>query len=112
VVEGTDFHAGCATAGAVTGGYDPDVLSRAEAALRDASNALAALFQQAGLVPVEAARRATLLVCAAEGAVILARARRSVEPLTLIAEQLGGSRSGAPGEGASARLEERASQSG
>ena len=33
--------------------------------------------------------RATLLMYAAEGAVILARARRSVEPLTFIAEQLG-----------------------
>ena len=33
---------------------------------------------------------ATLLMCAAEGAVILARAQRTVEPLTLVAEQLGG----------------------
>jgi TetR/AcrR family transcriptional repressor of lmrAB and yxaGH operons len=112
VVEGTDFHAGCAATGAVTGGYDPGVLSRAEAALSDASDALAALFQQAGLAPTEAGQRATLLVCAAEGAVILARARRSVEPLTLIAEQLGGSRSEPPGEGASARSEERGTQSG
>jgi AcrR family transcriptional regulator len=112
VVEGTDFSAGCAATGAVTGGHEPGVLRRAEAALSDASDALAALFQQAGLAPTEAGQRATLLVCAAEGAVILARARRSVEPLTLIAEQLGGSRNKPPGEAASARPENRAGQPG
>ena len=36
----------------------------------------------------EAARRATLLMYAAEGAVILARAQRSIEPLVFTAEQL------------------------
>ena len=41
-------------------------------------------------------QRATLLMYAAEGAVILARARRSVEPLTFIAEQLRRSRGEAP----------------
>jgi TetR/AcrR family transcriptional repressor of lmrAB and yxaGH operons len=92
VVEGTDFHAGCAAVGAVTGGHDRGILDRAEAAFNAASDALAARFQQVGLTPDDATRRATLLMYAAEGAVILARARRSVEPLTFIAEQLGGSR--------------------
>ena len=54
-------------------------------------DALAARFRQVGLMPDDAGRRATLLICAAEGAVIMARARRSVEPLTFIAEQLSGS---------------------
>jgi AcrR family transcriptional regulator len=98
VVEGTHFQAGCATTGAVTGGYEPGILDRAEAAFNATSDALAARFRQAGLPPDDASRRATLLMYAAEGAVILARARRSVEPLTFIAEQLsGGLQPGAAG---------------
>ncbi|MFF3990431.1 TetR/AcrR family transcriptional regulator [Streptomyces sp. NPDC001797] len=89
VVEGTDFRAGCAMAGATTGGHDPSILDRAEAAFNATGDALAARFEQVGLAPAEAARRAALLVIAAEGAVILARARRNSEPLALVATQLG-----------------------
>jgi TetR/AcrR family transcriptional repressor of lmrAB and yxaGH operons len=96
VVEGTHFQAGCATTGVVTGGYEPGILDRAEAAFSATSDALAARFRQVGLTPDAATRRATLLMYAAEGAVILARARRSVEPLTFIAEQL--STNAHPGE--------------
>ena len=88
VVEGTDFRAGCAVTGAVTGGHEPSILERAKEAFDATSDALAALFRKAGLGPDEAARRATLLMYAAEGAVILARAQRSIEPLVFTAEQL------------------------
>ena len=88
VVEGTDFRAGCAVTGAVTGGHEPSILERAKEAFDATSDALAALFRKAGLGPDEAARRATLLMYAAEGAVILARAQRSIEPLAFTAEQL------------------------
>ncbi|MEV6995739.1 TetR/AcrR family transcriptional regulator [Streptomyces sp. NPDC093228] len=88
VVEGTDFRAGCAMAGVTTGGHDSAFLDRAAAAFNCASSALAARLEQVGLAPAEAAQRATVLVCAAEGAVILARALRSSEPLTLVARQL------------------------
>jgi TetR/AcrR family transcriptional regulator, lmrAB and yxaGH operons repressor len=63
---------------------------RATAAFGDAGQALAARFEQVGLPPAEAQGRATLLLCAAEGAVILARAQRSTEPLALIADRLTG----------------------
>src|SRR6202021_2525375 len=88
VVEDTDFRAGCAVTGAVTGGYEPSILERAKEAFAATSDALAALFRKAGLGPDEAARRATLLMYAAGGAVSLARARRSIEPLVFTAEQL------------------------
>ena len=88
VVEGTDFRAGCAVTGAVTGGHEPSILERANEAFGATSDALAALFRKAGLEPGEAARRAMLLMYAAEGAVILARAQRSIEPLVFTAEQL------------------------
>lgn len=88
VLEGTDFRAGCAVTGAVTGGHEPGVLGRARAAFDATGKALAALFERTGLAPDEAVRRATLLIYAAEGAVILARARRSVESLDFTVEQL------------------------
>jgi hypothetical protein len=73
---------------AVTGGYEPSILERAKEAFDAASDALAALFRKAGLGPDETARRATLLMYAAKGAVILARAQRSIEPLVFTAKQL------------------------
>jgi TetR/AcrR family transcriptional regulator, lmrAB and yxaGH operons repressor len=88
VLEATDFQAGCAVAGVVTGGHDANMLDRGAAAFAAASDALANLFQQVGVPAGDAQRRSTLLVCAAEGAVLLARAQRSAEPLTQIAEQL------------------------
>jgi TetR/AcrR family transcriptional regulator, lmrAB and yxaGH operons repressor len=87
VLEVTDFRAGCAVTGAVTGGHDPTVLAQARAAFESAIDALEAQFRQVGLKPDEAAQRARLLTYAAEGAVILARAQRSVEPLTFTSEQ-------------------------
>jgi TetR/AcrR family transcriptional repressor of lmrAB and yxaGH operons len=96
----------------VTGGHEPGILDRANAAFNATSDALAARFRQVGLAPDDATRRATLLMYAAEGAVILARARRSVEPLTFIAEQLSGSRSEAsPGTIADAEPGKRAIRS-
>jgi TetR/AcrR family transcriptional regulator, lmrAB and yxaGH operons repressor len=96
VLEATDFHAGCAAVGVVTGGHDPDILDRAAGAFSAASEALAARFRQVGLTATEATRRATFLICAAEGAVILARARRTTDPLMLIAERLSESDAGPP----------------
>jgi AcrR family transcriptional regulator len=88
VLEATDFHAGCAVAGIVTGGHDANMLDRGAAAFAATSDALANLFQQVGMPAGDAQQQATLLVCAAEGAVLMARAQRTTEPLTQIAEQL------------------------
>jgi len=89
VVEGAGFRAGCTMAGVTTGGPDPAMLDRAQAAFTATGEALAARLEEVGVAGDEAAQRAMLLVIAAEGAVILARARRSSEPLTLVASQLG-----------------------
>src|ERR1700730_11218561 len=88
VVEGPGFRAGCAGTGAVAGAHEPSILERAKEAFDATSDALAALFRNAGLGPDEAARRATVLMDAPEGAAILARAQRSIEPLVFTAEQL------------------------
>jgi AcrR family transcriptional regulator len=88
ILEATDFQAGCAVAGVVTGGHDRNMLDRGAAAFATTSNALANLFQQVGVPADDAQQRSTLLVCAAQGAVLMARAQRTTEPLTQIAKQL------------------------
>jgi hypothetical protein len=56
---------------------------RAETA---ASDALAAQFRKVEVPEADAAHRAALII-AVEGAVLIARAQRSTEPLLLVAEQ-------------------------
>ena len=87
ILEATGFHAGCAVAGVITGGHDQGLLDRAAAAYTATSDALAVQFRNVGVPEADAAQRAALLVIAAEGAVLMARARRSSEPLLLVAEQ-------------------------
>jgi hypothetical protein len=70
VLEATGFHAGCAVAGVVTGGHDPNMLDRGAAAFAATSDAVANLFQQVGVPASAAPQQSTLLVCAAEGAVL------------------------------------------
>lgn len=88
ILEATSYRAGCAVAGVVTGGHDANMLDRGAAAYAATTDALANLFEQAGVPAGDAQQQSTLLVCAAEGAVLLARAQRTTEPLTQIAEQL------------------------
>ncbi|MFE4948790.1 TetR/AcrR family transcriptional regulator [Leifsonia sp. NPDC056665] len=90
VLESTAFRAGCAAVGVVTGGDTPHMLDLGAEAFDTAVSALASRFQSFGLVPESAASRATVLVCAAEGAVVLARAQRSTRPLDLVSVQLVG----------------------
>jgi AcrR family transcriptional regulator len=87
ILEVTSFRAGCAVTGVITGAHDPDLLDRASAAFAAATDALAAQFQKAGVPETDAAQRAALLIIAAEGAVIIARAQRGIEPLLLVAGQ-------------------------
>jgi TetR/AcrR family transcriptional regulator, lmrAB and yxaGH operons repressor len=87
ILEATNFHAGCAVTGVITGAQDTGLLDRAAAAYTAASDALAIKFHKVGVPEAQATRRAALLVIAAEGAVLIARARRSTEPLLLVVEQ-------------------------
>ncbi len=90
VLTGTDFRAGCSAAGLVTGAQDADLLDRGAAAFADATDGLTELFTSVGLPLDEAARNATLLTCAAQGAVLMARAQRTTEALDVVGERLRG----------------------
>ena len=86
ILKATSFHAGCAVTGVITGAQDTGLLDRAAAAYSASADALAAQFRNVGVPETDAAQRAALLVIAAEGAVLIARAQRSTEPLRLVAE--------------------------
>lgn len=82
-----DLQRGC-TLVAVTVAADGDLLDRAAAAFRSWESALAELLAAGGIPPAQAPAHATLLVAATEGAVLLSRAERSLEPLERVGEGL------------------------
>ena len=80
--------AGCAVL-AVTVASDADeLLQRAATVFRAWRERLTDLLQQGGLPPDTARRLATTLIAATEGAVVLSRAERSLEPFDEVAAQL------------------------
>jgi AcrR family transcriptional regulator len=88
VLEATGFQIGCAVAGLVAGAQDEELLDRGKAAFAATTDALAARFREVGVPDSEASGRATMLVAAVEGAVLLSRAQRDSAPLQLVADQI------------------------
>jgi TetR/AcrR family transcriptional repressor of lmrAB and yxaGH operons len=83
----SDFHAGCAVAGVVLD--SDDVLLKESAAVFAAwRRALADIFRRDGATAPRARRLAGLVVAAAEGALLLARAEQTAQPLTDVATEL------------------------
>ncbi|MCA1228142.1 TetR/AcrR family transcriptional regulator [Saccharopolyspora sp. 6M] len=89
----TDFHAGCPVLAVSV--EEPQSGNEPTAALRAAADAfegwehrLAASLRAHGTPEDRAARRAALVVAAAEGAVAMSRARRSTRPLDDVAAEL------------------------
>jgi TetR/AcrR family transcriptional repressor of lmrAB and yxaGH operons len=88
VLEKSGFGAGCAVLAVTVATDSPDLLHRTAAVFRDWRSQLAGLLERGGLPADRAGRFAALLVAASEGAVVLSRAERSMEPFDLVAEQL------------------------
>lgn len=88
VLELTEFRAGCAIAGVVTGTESPDLLARGADAFAESVDLLADKLQNAGVAADVSRQRARVLVAAAEGAVLMARAQHSIDPLTEIGDTL------------------------
>jgi AcrR family transcriptional regulator len=88
VLERSGFAAGCAVLAVTVAADSPELLQQAAAIFRAWRSRLTDLYVQAGLEPAAAARFATVVVAATEGAVVMCRAERSLEPLELIAEDL------------------------
>jgi TetR/AcrR family transcriptional repressor of lmrAB and yxaGH operons len=84
----SDCTTGCAVVAVTVAADTKRLLDDAAAVFRSWRGRLTQLLEHGGLTPDGAAGFATLLLAASEGAVVLARAERSLEPFELTAEQL------------------------
>jgi AcrR family transcriptional regulator len=84
----SDLRAGCAVLAVTVATDSPDLLAHAAAIFRAWRERLAELYRQGGMEPDAAARLATTVVAASEGAVVVSRAERNLEPFELVAAQL------------------------
>jgi AcrR family transcriptional regulator len=88
LLERTDCRMGCAVLAVTVATDSPDLLDRAGEVFRTWRARLAELLEQGGLSGVDAAGFAVTLVASAEGAVVLSRAERSIEPFDAVAKFL------------------------
>jgi TetR/AcrR family transcriptional regulator, lmrAB and yxaGH operons repressor len=89
LLTGSRLHDGCAVAAALSAGPDDAaVFDAASAVLRDWRGELASRLRGAGLAADAADRLALTLVAGVEGAVLVARADRSLESFDVVAEAL------------------------
>ncbi|MEP7239506.1 MAG: TetR/AcrR family transcriptional regulator [Devosia sp.] len=89
VLTRSDFGAGCAVAAVTVAAETPGLRDRAGAVFRRWRNRLGELLETGGVPVGRGATLAASLISACEGAVILARGERSLEPFELVtAEQL------------------------
>ena len=84
----SNFEAGCAVAAVAVAAGAPDLLARAGAVFLAWRERLARLLALSGLSEPRALSLASLLIAACEGAVLLARAERSMAPFDAVAETL------------------------
>lgn len=83
-----NFDAGCSVLAVTVATDSRELLDHAGDVFRSWRGRLAELLQQGGLPPDAARQLATTLVAASEGAVVLSRAERSMEPFDLVSGQL------------------------
>jgi TetR/AcrR family transcriptional repressor of lmrAB and yxaGH operons len=89
VLRGSDFEAGCSVVAAtLEGDRSPAARDQAAAAFARWEELYAGALERRGVGADRARSLATLAVAAIEGAVVLARARRSPEPLRRVAREL------------------------
>ena len=84
----SELRAGCAVLAVTVATDSPDLLDRAAGIFRAWRGKLAELYVAGGLDADAAARLATTLIAATEGAVVVSRAERSMEPFEIVGEAL------------------------
>jgi len=88
-LEQTRFQDGCPiVAAALEGSRTPGARAAAAAAIRSWEDLLAEAFERNGVAPGRALSVATMIVAGIEGAIVLARAEGSVEPLERVTGEL------------------------
>ena len=88
VLTRSQCEAGCAVLAVTVAADSEDLLEHARAVLRDWNDLLADLLVRGGMKEAQAKAFAIMLIASAEGAVVLARAERSMEPFEAVAQQL------------------------
>ena len=84
----SDIRAGCAVLAVTVATDSPDLLDQAAAIFRAWRGRITDLYVEGGLSQDAAARLAATLVASSEGAVVMSRAERTLEPFELVAAQL------------------------
>lgn len=82
------FTAGCAVVAVTVAATSDELLDHTAEVFRRWRDKLAELFEARGVEAGIAKRFATTLIAASEGAVVLSRAERSMEPFELVATQI------------------------
>jgi AcrR family transcriptional regulator len=88
VLQRSGYRAGCAVLAVTVATDSPDLLDHAASIFRAWRSRLAELYVTGGMAHEDATRLAATLVAASEGAVVVSRAERSMEPFELVASQL------------------------
>ena len=88
VLQRSNLRAGCAVLAVTVATDSPDLLDHAASVFRAWRGRLAELYVRGGIEPGDAARFAATLVAASEGAVVLSRAERSLDPFEAVAAHL------------------------
>jgi len=84
----SDLRAGCAVLAVTVATDSPDLLDHAASIFRVWRVRIAELYVRGGMDEAAAARLATTIVAASEGAVVVSRAERSLEPFEQAVEEL------------------------
>ena len=84
----SDLRAGCAVLAVTVATDSPELLGHAATIFRAWRGRLAELYEAGGMDAGAAAQLATTIVAASEGAVVVSRAERSLEPFEQVAAQL------------------------
>jgi TetR/AcrR family transcriptional regulator, lmrAB and yxaGH operons repressor len=84
----SDLRAGCSVLAVTTATESEDLLDHTAAVFRTWRERLSAVLVEGGLREADASRFAALLIASTEGAVVLSRAERSLEPFDLVANDL------------------------
>ena len=88
VLTRSEFKAGCAVVAVTVAADSKELIEETGKVFRDWRQWLAAMLSRGGLDPHEAEGFAAMLIAASEGAVIVSRGERSLEPFEIVAEQL------------------------
>ena len=93
----SDFRAGCAVLAVTVSADAPELVERAAAIFRSWREKLGQALQAAGIEAVEARALALTIIASCEGAVVMCRAERTLEPLEIVTAQLRGLAASAAG---------------